>query len=82
LAELYLFHYQNPIFPAMLFREALDLYTTVGNKIKMAEIMIALSNIEYEKANYDEQKRLISNAVQIWRTHDLPIDQWYIDNGY
>jgi tetratricopeptide (TPR) repeat protein len=65
-----------------LYRESLAIRREIGDRNGEAHSLVSLGNIMNSKGQYDEQRRLNTEAVRIWREIGIPVDQWYIDNGY
>jgi tetratricopeptide (TPR) repeat protein len=74
-----------------LYRECWGLAISLGSHGE-ADILQSLENIAqtlqelgtvaHSNGNYDEQRHRYSEAVRIRRDIGIPIEQWFIDNGY
>ena len=65
-----------------LYRESLAIKREIGNRIGEAASLNNLGNIASANGNMDERHRCYTEAVRIQREIGIPIDQWFIDNGY
>ena len=63
-------------------RESLAIKREIGDRIGEARSLINLGNIASENGNMEESHRYYTEAVRIRREIGLPIQQWFIDNGY
>ena len=65
-----------------LYQESLAIDREVGNRKGEATSLINLGVIMNSKGQIDEERRMYTEAVRIRREIGIPIDQWFIDNGY
>ena len=65
-----------------LQRESLAIKREIGDRQGEADSLNNLGNIMNSKGQYDEQRRMYTEAVRIRREIGIPIDQWFLDNGY
>ena len=65
-----------------LQRESLAIMREIGNRQGEADSLHNLGTIMNLKGQYDEERRMYTEAVRIRREIGIPIDQWFIDNGY
>jgi len=65
-----------------LYRESLTIKREIGDRQGEADSLNNLGNIMNSKGQYDEQRRMYTEAVRIRREIGIPIDQWFLDNGY
>ena len=65
-----------------LHRESLAIEREIGNRGGEAASLNSLGNIAHQLGNYDEERRMYTEGVRIQREIGIPIDQWFIDNGY
>ena len=65
-----------------LCRESLAIGREVGNREYEATSLVHLGVIAQTGGDPTEQRRCNTEAVRIWREIGIPVDQWYIDNGY
>ena len=65
-----------------LQRESLAIKREIGDRQGEADSLVNLAVIAQSRNDPTEQRRLNTEAVRIWREIGIPIDQWYIDNGY
>ena len=65
-----------------LQRESLAIKREIGDRRGEASSLVNLAVIAQSRNDPTEQRRLNTEAVRIWREIGIPIDQWYIDNGY
>ena len=65
-----------------LQRESLAIMREIGDRQGEADSLNNLGNIMNSKGQYDEQRRMYTEAVRIRREIGIPIDQWFLDNGY
>jgi len=64
-----------------LHRESLAIRREIGDRRSEADSLINLGNTLLNR-NMDEQPRCYTEAVRIRREIGIPIEQWFIDNGY
>jgi tetratricopeptide (TPR) repeat protein len=64
-----------------LYRESLAIKREIGDRGGEAGSLIGLGNTLLNR-NMDERHRCFTEAVRIHREIGIPIDQWFIDNGY
>ena len=64
-----------------LYRESLAINREIGDRQGEADSLINLGNTLLNR-NMDERHRCYTEAVRIRREIGIPIDQWFIDNGY
>ena len=65
-----------------LHQESLAIRREIGNRDGEATSLINLGVIMNSKGQIDEERRMYTEAVRIRREIGIPIDQWFIDNGY
>ena len=65
-----------------LYRESLAIKREIGNRQGEADSLINLGIIMNSKGQHDEERRMYTSAVRIQREIGIPIQQWFIDNGY
>ena len=65
-----------------LHRESLAIKREIGNRQGEANSLGNLGSIASDKGEMDEAHKCYTEAVRIKREIGIPIDQWYIDNGY
>jgi tetratricopeptide (TPR) repeat protein len=65
-----------------LQRESLAIKREIGDRQGEADSLINLGIIASKNGNMDERHRCYTEAVRIQREIGIPIDQWFIDNGY
>ena len=65
-----------------LQRESLAINREIGDRQGESASLINLGNIASANGNMDERHRCYTEAVRIKREIGIPIDQWFIDNGY
>jgi hypothetical protein len=65
-----------------LYRESLAIEIEIGDRAGEASSLVSLAIIAQSKNDSNEQHRLNTEAVRIWREMGIPVDQWFIDNGY
>ena len=65
-----------------LHRESLAIMREIGDRRGEAYSLVSLAVIAQSRNDPIEQRRLNTEAVRIRREIGIPIDQWYIDNGY
>ena len=65
-----------------LQRESLAIMREIGDRYGEAISLHNLGNIASANGNTDERHRCYTEAVRIKRELGIPIDQWFIDNGY
>ena len=65
-----------------LHRESLAILRDIGNRDGEATSLLNLGIIMNSKGQHDEERRMNTEAVRIRRELGIPIDQWFIDNGY
>jgi tetratricopeptide (TPR) repeat protein len=65
-----------------LQRESLAIKREIGDRQGEADSLHNLGTIMNLKGQYDEERRMYTEAVRIRREIGIPIDQWFIDNGY
>ena len=65
-----------------LQRESLAIKREIGDRQGEANSLINLGNIMNSNGQYDEARRMYTEAVRIQRAVGIPIQQWFIDNGY
>ena len=65
-----------------LYRESLAIKREIGDRQGESGSLINLGIIMNSKGQYDEKHRMYTEAVRIRREIGMPIDQWFIDNGY
>jgi len=65
-----------------LQRESLAISREIGDRQGEAASLGNLGNIMYSKGQHDEERRMYTEAVRIQREIGIPINQWFIDNGY
>jgi tetratricopeptide (TPR) repeat protein len=65
-----------------LYRECLAIYREIGDREGEAGSLGNLGIIMNSKGQHDEERRMYTEAVRIRREIGIPIDQWFIDNGY
>ena len=65
-----------------LQRESLAIKREIGDRQGESASLINLGNIASANGNMDERHRCYTEAVRIKREIGIPIDQWFIDNGY
>ena len=65
-----------------LYQESLAIKREIGDRRGEASSLIGLGRIASYNGNRDERHRYYTEAVRIQREIDIPIDQWFIDNGY
>jgi tetratricopeptide (TPR) repeat protein len=65
-----------------LYRESLEMWRADGNLEGEAHALVKLGSIMYHKGQHDEEHRMYTEAVRIHREIGIPIEQWFIDNGY
>ena len=65
-----------------LQRESLAIKREIGDRQGEAKSLINLGIIMNSKGQYDEERRMYTEAVRIQRAVGVPIQQWFIDNGY
>jgi RNA polymerase-interacting CarD/CdnL/TRCF family regulator len=65
-----------------LHRESLAITRESGDRLTTADSLTNLGLIMNSKGQQDEERRMYTEAVQIWREIGFPIEQWFIDNGY
>jgi len=65
-----------------LHRESLAIKREIGDRGGEANSLINLAVVAQSRGDGDEQRRLNTQAVAIRREIGIPIDQWFIDNGY
>ncbi|MDC0502515.1 tetratricopeptide repeat protein [Euryarchaeota archaeon] len=61
---------------------ALETFRKNGDRQGEANSLINLGIIMNSKGQHDEQRRMYTEAVRIQREIGIPIQQWFIDNGY
>jgi tetratricopeptide (TPR) repeat protein len=65
-----------------LHRECLAIMREIGDRKGKASSLVNLGIVLNSKGQYDEERRMYTEAVRIQREIGIPIDQWFIDNGY
>ena len=65
-----------------LQRESLAIKREIGDRQGEADSLINLGIIASDNGNMDERHRCYTEAVRIQRGIGIPIQQWFIDNGY
>ena len=65
-----------------LHRESLAIEREIGNRQGESNSLISLGLIMNSKGQYDEERRMYTEAVRIQRDIGIPVQQWFIDNGY
>ena len=60
-----------------LYRESLTIQREIGHREGEARLLIHLGDIIS-----NDRRRMYTEAVRIQREIGIPIDQWFIDNGY
>ena len=65
-----------------LYRESLTIEREIGNRQGEAASLNNLAVFAESRGDTDEQRRLNTEVVKIHREIGIPIDQWFIDNGY
>ena len=65
-----------------LQRESLAIMREIGDREGEADSLHGLGDIMNSKGQHDEERRMYTEAVRIRREIGIPIDQWFIDNGY
>ena len=65
-----------------LYRESLAIKREIGDRQGEAMSLQNLGLIASQNGNMDERHRCYTECVRIRREIGIPIDQWYIDNGY
>ena len=66
-----------------LHRESLAIVREIGDRQGEALSLINLGRLaQHSKDQHDEHHRMFTEAVKIQREIGIPIDQWFIDNGY
>ncbi len=63
-------------------RESLAINEKIGNQQGEAASMGNLGIIINSKDQHVEERRIYTEAVQIWREILIPIEPWFIENGY
>ena len=65
-----------------LQRESLAINREIGDRQGEAGSLINLGIIMNSNGQYDEERSMYTEAVRIQRAVGIPIQQWFIDNGY
>ena len=66
-----------------MFREGLAIRREISDREGEAMSLINLGRlVQHSKGQHDEHHRMFTEAVKIQREIGIPIDQWFIDNGY
>jgi tetratricopeptide (TPR) repeat protein len=65
-----------------LHRESLAIRREIGDRQGEASSLINLGIIMNSKGQHDEERRMYTSAVRIQRKIGIPVQQWFIDNGY
>ena len=65
-----------------LQRESLAIKREIGDRQGEAYSLINLGIIMNSKGQHDEERRMYTSAVRIQREIGIPLEQWFIDNGY
>ncbi|MDB9834887.1 tetratricopeptide repeat protein, partial [Candidatus Poseidoniaceae archaeon] len=65
-----------------LHRESLAIKREIGDRQGEANSLINLGITMNSKGQHDEKRRMYTSAVRIQREIGIPVDQWFIDNGY
>jgi Flp pilus assembly protein TadD len=65
-----------------LYREGLAIMREIGDRKGEADSLGNLGTIAYTRGDLAEAERLHRESLAIKREIDIPIDQWFIDNGY
>ena len=65
-----------------MYRESLAIKREIGDREGEANVLNSLAILAEIRNDPTEQRRLNTEAVRIRREIGIPIDQWFIDNGY
>jgi tetratricopeptide (TPR) repeat protein len=65
-----------------LQRESVAIKREIGDRQGEAASLINLGIIMNSKGQHDEERRMYTSAVRIQREIGIPVEQWFIDNGY
>ena len=65
-----------------LYQESLANYRDSGYRAGEARVLANLGKFYNDKGQHDESRRYNTEAVRIRREIGIPIEQWYIDNGF
>jgi len=65
-----------------LQRESLAIMREIGDRQGESALLINLGNIASANGNMDERHRCYTEGVRIQRDIGIPVQQWFIDNGY
>ena len=65
-----------------MYRESLAITREIGDRKGEATSLNNLAVIAASRGDPDEQRRFNTEVVKIHREIGIPIDQWFIDNGY
>ena len=65
-----------------LHRESLAIKREIGDRQGEADSLINLGITMNSKGQHDEERRMYTSAVRIQREIGIPVQQWFIDNGY
>jgi tetratricopeptide (TPR) repeat protein len=65
-----------------LYRESLAIDREIGDRKGEGICLECIGDLAFNNGNMDESHRYYTEAVQIYREIGVPIQQWFIDNGY